>query len=148
GDLDPAESAVTIDKLRPRDFGKVVILRGDPKNRHGADATLGHAFGKFHRGKRLVNCVERPAKEAGLLAGNHRDAIGLAQQFDVAQGLVAGAPATIHFFQRAAKRVTVRLVARQYLIAPRGQFVVMFDSLRIEASQLWSVAQVIEKEAA
>ena len=78
GNADATEGAIAIDDFGFRNFRKVVILGGNPKDRNGFDAPLRHAFGEFYCRERLINRVERTGEKTCLLSGDDGDAIGFA----------------------------------------------------------------------
>src|SRR5690349_3242563 len=110
GDVYILELAITGDELRFRDFGEIVILGGDPENRYCLCSSLLQAAGEFYGGECFVDCVEWAGKQTRLLAGNNGDAIRLAQQVDILQRRLAGAPALVHCRERVADFVSMRRV--------------------------------------
>jgi hypothetical protein len=58
------------------DFGEVVILGGQPEDRHGADAVVAQLAGESGGGQGLVDRVDGSAEQADLLAGDDGDGVG------------------------------------------------------------------------
>ena len=63
---------VVVEHRAAAHFLPVVVLGIDPEDRHGGHAVRGgDVAGQLDGGNRLVQRVERPAEEPGLLAGEH-----------------------------------------------------------------------------
>ena len=71
---DPVRLEVVVEDLAGADLVEVVVLGVHPEDRHRRHPVLGlHAPREGDGGERLEQRVERPAEQAGLLAGEDRD---------------------------------------------------------------------------
>jgi hypothetical protein len=69
-ELPTAKDSVSADPAGPARLHKVVIIACDPEHRNDGSLPLPFKYaGAGGRGERLVNRVERPGEQSGLLAG-------------------------------------------------------------------------------
>ena len=100
-----------------------MIFSRNPKDRNCLRLALRQAAGEFYRGKCFIDRVERTGKQTGLLTGDYRQAVGLAQQLNVLERLCARAPCRIHVLQGIAECAAIRLMRRQNFRRARREFV-------------------------
>ena len=68
------------------DLGQIVIVRGQPKDRHEAsEASPVEVVGEFDRGQGLIDRVERPGKQSDLLSGDDGASLLLGDFLDIAE---------------------------------------------------------------
>src|SRR5438132_12749035 len=142
-----SETTVAIYETCRGDFGKVMILGSNPKNRNRFDAALCHAFSQLYGGQRFINRVKRAAEQPSLLTRNNRDAVCFPQQANVNERPFVCAPAAIHSFQGIAQCGPICFVISKYAIPAFRKIVMVFDRFWIKATKRNRIAQVIKEQA-
>ena len=132
---DARETTIASYEFSRRDLCEIVIFGGDPEDRHSRCTALGKTACEFDRGESFVNRVEGSRKEAGLLARNDRQTIGVAQPLDVAECRLTRAPVPVHGLERIAERGAINFVSCQDFGSALGQLMMKADGRRIETTE-------------
>ena len=122
-----------------------MILRRDPKKRNGFGASLRQARSQFHRGKRLIDRVERSGEKASLLAGDDGDGTLRTKTTDVLERCVGRAPRRVKLVERVAERRTIDDVRSKNSIDARRQVGVNSNCFGVKALERAGIFQIIEE---
>ena len=75
------------------DLGQIVVVRSQPEDRdEGVMAAPGELRGEFDRGQGFINRIERPRKQADLLAGDDGAGLILGEFFNVEPSVCSPQP--------------------------------------------------------
>ena len=127
-------------------FFIIVIFAGNPEDRHRLDALLAQTGGELDDGHRLVNRVERPGEQAGLLACNDGYRTGTAQHLDVLESQLRRTGAAVDAFKGVGDALAVKRL-RANFAGMLGERRHGAPAIAIEARDLRIIVKKIVEEA-
>ena len=128
------------------DLGEIVILGGQPEDRHRGQSVVGQPCGQLHRVQDFVNGVARAGKQSHLLAGHHGDGPGCARRSSAGLSGFCTRNASISAARRSAENSICRggglkrFQSAQGMLVKRGGSVGMIQYVREQARGVGQIA--------
>ena len=96
-----------VERLRPRDFFQVVVLRREPEYWDASETLLGQVLGKADSGQSFVEGKGGAGDEPHLLAGDHGEGVGGGQAANIPKRFLRTSERAVLSFEHAHKRAAV-----------------------------------------